>query len=189
MLGSNRLFGFASNAKRAWLAREWGQALEYCGSVAAVMAMSKALLDEEADDSGIKPEPGTVEHDIKYLQIPGTAISLRFWPGSLAAAEYCMDFVVTNSQQPINVPEGYELWVVPDPAMPWLKPVSMRLLSIEQAHGIPPSQIHPGEEKFILRDGLLCLLRNERVGLELHFYVPVRAEFRATPVVEIHRPV
>ena len=52
-------------------------------------------------------------------------------------------------------------------------PIKMQMRSIENAHGIKQEDILPGHEKFILRDGLTCVLI--RPGKpKIQFKVPVR---------------
>lgn len=123
----------------------------------------------------LQEKPAPDDPDSRYIPIPRTNLSLRFWPGSLADAEYCMDFVVTATRVPINVPVNYKVWIVPDPAMPWLDPVSTEIMSIEQIHGIDSSAIKEGAEKFILRDGLYCQLVYDKQSI-MRFRVPKRPQ-------------
>ncbi len=81
-----------------------------------------------------------------------------------------MDFVRTDTGKPVNSPFQYELWRTADvlSARP-----SARLTSMERTWGIKQKDIDPGEEKFLLRDGMTCVLK--RPGCkDLRFTVPVR---------------
>ncbi len=115
--------------------------------------------------------------------IPDCKYSLRLFPGSLSAAEYCLDFVDSATGEPVNSPFEYELWAVPDPDTPWLSmPITGKLRSIERGHGIKQEDILLGEEKFVLRDGQTCVLM--RSGKQpVRFTVPLR-RVETTDVVE-----
>ncbi|KAI0657790.1 hypothetical protein C8Q70DRAFT_1073607 [Cubamyces menziesii] len=105
----------------------------------------------------IKPQTGQDYADVTFIQIPGSEYSLRFWPGSFHWAEYCVDFVDAITGKPMNVPQKYEIWKIPDPEdKPWLVSVVAKMESIEKLYGI--NDPLPGEEKFILRDGMACQL-------------------------------
>ncbi|KAI8994077.1 hypothetical protein BD414DRAFT_576670 [Trametes punicea] len=130
---------------------------------------------------GLKPSPDST-HDNKYVfirPIPESKFSIRLFPGSISAAEYCLDFVDSKTGQPVNSPFEYELWSVPNPEAPWLT-MSMtgKLKSIEQAFGINKSDILPGEEKYVLRDGQTCLLTR-----------PDKKPVRFTVPIRLHDPV
>ncbi|KAI0364684.1 hypothetical protein BV20DRAFT_1005385 [Pilatotrama ljubarskyi] len=185
-LGSNKTLAPGQSLsgtyeKRVWLQQEWDEMVQTCGSAEKYRekanAFVRGFLELEAP-SGVKPKPG--DPDVTYLAIPSTegnpspGLSLRFWPGSLSAGEYCMDFVESETKKPVNVPDKYELSVLSDPwAGPWDQP-HRKLKSIERASGIPPDQILDGEEKCILRDGLLCQLWYEAKAV-IRFQVPRRA--------------
>lgn len=99
-----------------------------------------------------------------------------------------MDFVMTQTKAPINKPEKYTVWVIPDPAMPWIAPACTEIMSIERLHGFQPDEILDGEEKFILRDGLWCQLVCDDEPV-LRFRVPVRpgalVEDETVPTVDL----
>ncbi|KAI0351343.1 hypothetical protein OH77DRAFT_948101 [Trametes cingulata] len=183
MLGTTKILvpgqeSMSTDEKYAWLQQEWDELVQNTGSVDEANAFVRAFLDMEAP-SGVKPKPG--DPDVTYIQIPGAegkpapGLSLRFWPGSLSAAEYCMDFVESATKKPVNVPAQYSLSVLSDPwAGPWDHP-GRTLVSIERAHRIPPDQILEGEEKYILRDGLFCQLCYEGKAV-MRFRVPRRAD-------------
>lgn len=127
--------------------------------------------------SQLKPKPRGIERNVFLRPIPHTAYSIRLFPGSLDAQEYCMDFVDTRTGTPVNSPFQFELWAVPDPAKPWLGCGSLRIHNLESAFGYSDDQILPGHEKFVLRDGQTCLLK--RPGKkDIRFTVPIRS----TPV-------
>ena len=89
-----------------------------------------------------------------------------------------MDFVRTATGEPVNSPFPHELWCVQDPDTPWLEPTTFsRLSTIESSFGIGSGKLLPGEEKYILRDGLTCLLK--RPGKkDVRFTVPIRRDQR-----------
>ncbi|KAJ8474700.1 hypothetical protein ONZ51_g7039 [Trametes cubensis] len=126
------------------------------------------------EPTGMKPLPKEVNKYVYIRSIPDTKYSIRLFPGSISAAEYCLDFVDSATGEPVNSPFEFELWAVENPETPWLSmPVTMQMRSIEYAHGIKQADILPGHEKFILRDGLTCVLI--RPGKpKIQFTVPVR---------------
>ncbi|KAI9062801.1 hypothetical protein FKP32DRAFT_1604220 [Trametes sanguinea] len=138
----------------------WQSLVEECGDTQKAQRLWKAFMDEELEPTGRKPEPDDPYIDI--LPIPDTPYSLRFWPGSLSWAEYCMDFMEDTEQHgtiAVNVPAGYQVWAIPDPDnSPWLFPTCTHLESLERSYGIPRDKIVAGEEKYLLRDGLVCSL-------------------------------
>ncbi|OJT05949.1 hypothetical protein TRAPUB_3136 [Trametes pubescens] len=173
MLGSDDLKGYTTDAKRAWLSEEWTETVDEYGSEAEARQGIKEYLDAMVEPSGDKPTSD--DPDVGYIPIPQTNLTLRFWPGSLAEAEYCMDFVVTATRTPVNVPDDYHVWIVPDPAMPWVQATMTEVLSIEKIHGIHKNDIKEGCEKFILRDGLYCQLAYKDQSI-MRFRVPARAQ-------------
>ncbi|KAH9890119.1 hypothetical protein C8Q73DRAFT_706755 [Cubamyces lactineus] len=129
------------------------------------------FMDMEIEVTGEKPLPG--DPDVKHIPIPDGKYSLRFWPGALASTEYCMDFVETqpNGERiAVNVPEGYVIRAAP--TSPWIAATYMEIKSVERAFGV--ERINPGEEKFILRDGMVCQLVHGGKVL-FNFEVPSRA--------------
>ena len=89
-----------------------------------------------------------------------------------------MDFVRTATGEPVNSPFPHELWCVQDPDTPWLEPVTLsRLSTIESSFGIGSGKLLPGEEKYILRDGLTCLLKCPGKK-DVRFTVPKRRDQR-----------
>ncbi|CDO72298.1 hypothetical protein BN946_scf184970.g150 [Trametes cinnabarina] len=131
-------------------------------------------LNQYIEPTGIKPFPKETNKYIHIRPVPGTKYSIRLFPGSVSAAEYCLDFVDSATGEPVNSPFEFELWGVPDPDTPWLSmPIAGQMHSIERVHGIKQQDILPGHEKFILRDGLTCVL--VRPGKpKIRFKVPVR---------------
>ncbi|KAI9057207.1 hypothetical protein FKP32DRAFT_1762474 [Trametes sanguinea] len=167
---------------RAWLDTVWAGEVRALGSEEAVVRLSTKCLNMWIEDTGAKPQPGAKSVFIE--PIPDSDYSIRLYPGSISAAEYCMDFVVTATGQPINSPFEYELWAIPHPDAPHLTPLTGRLKSIERAHGIKQEDILPGEERFILRDGLTCLLR--RTGKKpVRFTVPTRRRAQVTEAADV----
>ena len=113
------------------------------------------------------------------MAIPESPYSLRLWPGSPYRREYCLDFVYANhTTKSLKKPQGYELTVhVPMGSLPWLGIGEQPLRSIEENFAIAPEDTHEEEERFILRDGLVCVLTYAAQGheaREVRFEVPVR---------------
>ncbi|KAI9060940.1 hypothetical protein FKP32DRAFT_1577035 [Trametes sanguinea] len=144
------------------------------------------MLDSYVEPTGMKPRPGEVSKYVHVRPIPDSQYSIRLFPGSISAAEYCMDFIDSSTGEPVNSPFEFELWGVPDPDTPWLgMPICQRMYSIERIHGIKQEDILPGHEKFILRDGLTCaLIRPGKQGVR--FTVPVRKQPDTQPPPEVH---
>ncbi|EIW63831.1 uncharacterized protein TRAVEDRAFT_41259 [Trametes versicolor FP-101664 SS1] len=143
-----------------------------------IMEAATAMLDRYVEPTGLKPGQSAFLYDddnfIFIRPVPDSKYSVRLFPGSISAAEYCLDFVDTATGKSVNSPFEFELWGIPNPDTPWLSfPICGQLRSIEYAHGIKQKDILPGAEKFILRDGQTCLL--VRPGKRsLRFTVPVR---------------
>ncbi|KAL1950995.1 hypothetical protein VTO73DRAFT_144 [Trametes versicolor] len=143
-----------------------------------IMEAATAMLDSYVEPTGVKPGCSAyVNNDENFIfirPIPDSKYSIRLFPGSITAAEYCLDFVDSATGEPVNSPFEFELWCIPNPDTPWLSfPICGQLRSIEYAHGIRQKDILPGAEKFILRDGQTCAL--VRPGKRsLRFTVPVR---------------
>jgi len=126
--------------------------------------------------TGRKPRPG--ERNVFVRPIPDCDYSIRLWPGVSDQHEFCLDFVHTKTGKATNSPFEYELWSMPDPITPWLSKPPTKLISLENCFGVGTPDIRPGEEKFVLKEGLTCLL--VRSGKQdVHFTVPSR---RSAPV-------
>ena len=101
------------------------------------------------------------------------------WPGSLAQREFCLDYVhASDTNSPVNRPSGYDLTThVPMGSTPWLGIGGQPLPSLETVFGIPAEDILPGQEKFIVRDGLYVVLDypERGDGSPVCFQVPIRA--------------
>ncbi|KAL7281880.1 hypothetical protein ACG7TL_003346 [Trametes sanguinea] len=184
---------------RAWLDRKRVLDMSAFGPGDIIERMATKTLNMWVENSGVrrsvlrlpcwpdlaaqaKPAPGA--KSVFTQPIPDSSYSIRLFPGSISAAEYCMDFVVTETGQPVNSPFEFELWAIPHPDAPHLTPFTGQLMSIERAHGIKQEDILPGEEKFILRDGLTCLLR--RPGKKpVRFTVPTRRRTESTKAVDV----
>ncbi|OSC98175.1 hypothetical protein PYCCODRAFT_1418180 [Trametes coccinea BRFM310] len=158
-----------------------------CGVEESKRMVAK-MLGQHIEPTGFKPRPKDTNKYIHIRPIPDTKYSIRLFPGSLSAAEYCLDFVDSASGEPVNSPFEFELWGIPDPDTPWLGvPISMELSSMERSHGIKQEDILPGHEKFLLRDGQTCVLI--RPGKpRVRFTVPVRRHpdtVQVAPEVEV----
>ncbi|EIW63833.1 uncharacterized protein TRAVEDRAFT_67814 [Trametes versicolor FP-101664 SS1] len=149
-----------------------------------IMNSAKKLCDAYVEPTGIKPgQLGTGEKSVFIRPIPDSKYSIRLFPGSISAAEYCLDFVESATGKAVNSPFKFELWAIPNPDTPWLSfQICGQLRSIEHAHGIKQKDILPGAEKFILRDGQTCVL--VRPGKRsIRFTVPVR-KVKAPDVID-----
>ncbi|OSD01895.1 hypothetical protein PYCCODRAFT_1478080 [Trametes coccinea BRFM310] len=167
---------------RAWLDRKRVLDMSAFGPGDIIERMATKTLNMWVENSGATPAPGA--KSVFTQPIPDSSYSIRLFPGSISAAEYCMDFVVTETGQPVNSPFEFELWAIPHPDATHLTPFTGQLMSIERAHGIKQEDILPGEEKFILRDGLTCLLR--RPGKKpVRFTVPTRRRTESTEAVDV----
>ncbi|KAI0371538.1 hypothetical protein BV20DRAFT_1043208 [Pilatotrama ljubarskyi] len=157
----------------AELDKEFSEDVEQYG-LEEIERMVAITLGRHVHHTGFKPLPKETNKYVYIRSIPDTPYSIRLFPGSLATAEYCLDFVDSASGEPVNSPFEFELWGVPDPETPWLSvPITQKIRSIERAHGIKQEDILPGHEKFILRDGLTCVLI--RPGKpKIQFTVPIR---------------
>lgn len=111
----------------------------------------------------INPSSGVVVHSI-----PDSDFSVRLFPGDPSEQVYCLDFVHNGTGYPVNSPFKFELW-----AGVWPRSALARVFSIEEAVGLAPESILPGEEKFVLRDGQTCLFKRKGCR-DVVFTVPVR---------------
>ncbi len=115
-----------------------------------------------------------MEHNVFVRPIPNSSYSIRLFPGHAAAKEYCLDFVDNRTGLPVNSPFKFELFGAPNTgALPGFRATPM--MSLERGFGIPQDQIPPGHEKFLLMDGMTCVLR--RPGhKDVRFTVPTRRQ-------------
>ncbi|KAI0670948.1 hypothetical protein C8Q78DRAFT_1033004 [Trametes maxima] len=155
----------------AYMDKELARAITRYGSLEAVNRWAKDYLDVKAEVTGAKPRPG--DYGVFVLPLPDSDYSIRIFPGSLAASEYCLDFVRTATGEPVNSPFKFQLISGPNPSAPMGIGSAMQLRPLEHAFGISQKEIAPGEEKFLLRDGQTCLLR--RPGhKDVQFVIPIR---------------
>ncbi|KAI8972203.1 hypothetical protein BD414DRAFT_540382 [Trametes punicea] len=169
----------------AFLDKELLEDVDLQGSVEIVQRCCAKALDNYIEPTGYKPLPGEVNPFVHIRPIPDTKYSIRLFPGSFTDAEYCLDFIDSATGEPVNSPFEFELFAGPgETNTPWLSlPIAMKLRSIENAHGIRTQDIRPGEEKFILRDGQMCVLT--RPGKpKIRFTVPIRQKAKSAEEVE-----
>lgn len=133
----------------------------------------------------LKPSVGATNVSIR--PVTDTGYSMRLWPASEEL--WCLDFIDSTTQEPINKPFKFELWAEPMETFnraPWL-PISVlskRLRSMEFGFGLTEDEIEEGEEKFVLMDGQTCLLK--RTGChDIRFTVPNRHPVAVDRNVEI----
>jgi len=122
----------------------------------------------------MKPLPG--DNDDVYIRpIPGSDFSIRIFGKYMEhTRRYGLDFVRTSTGRPENSPFEFELIAVPkqDSELYTLSELSWsRLYSAE--HGMGEQNILPGEERWILPEGMTCLLRR-RGYRNLYFEIPTR---------------
>ncbi|KAI0029649.1 hypothetical protein K488DRAFT_33828, partial [Vararia minispora EC-137] len=139
-----------------------------------VLSCSKARFDKPACISGFKPMPGDNE-DVHICPIPNSEFSIRLFGKYMEKKrQYGLDFVRTSTGEPENSPFQYDLFTVPDPDAPMMGPRSGRLFSVETGLGLKPSEIRPRAEKFIMSEGMCCLLKRKG-HRDVYFKVPVRS--------------
>ncbi|KAI0691406.1 hypothetical protein C8T65DRAFT_587229 [Cerioporus squamosus] len=153
-----------------WLDQKLAIQVALWGDVRPAIEGARRALSAEAVVTGLKPAPG--DPHVFIRPIPHSRYSIRLFPGSAALKEYCLDFVKTSTGQPVNSPFEFELWSVGTSSGPHAHG-SVCLRSLESAWGYSPQEVLPGEEKFVLRDGMVCLLK--RPGHKpVRFTVPTR---------------
>ncbi|EIW52414.1 uncharacterized protein TRAVEDRAFT_53837 [Trametes versicolor FP-101664 SS1] len=141
------------------------------GSYKSVVRRATRDLDEPWEMTGLKPSPGDPEVFVRPL--PGSEYSIRLFSGNAASKDYCLDFVLTSTGEPVNSPFKFDLFTLPNPDAPVGSVPTVRMCPLEHSFGISQSEIDPGEEKFLLHDGQHCLLR--RPGhRDVRFKVPTR---------------
>lgn len=105
--------------------------------------------------------------------LPDSDYSIRLFPGSKAASEYCLDFVLSATGEPVNSPFKFNLLAGPGPTTPVGFVPTVGVQALERSFGIAQKDVRPGAEKFLLRDGQLCTL--QRPGhKDVQFTVPIR---------------
>ncbi|KAI0695266.1 hypothetical protein C8T65DRAFT_584426 [Cerioporus squamosus] len=113
----------------------------------------------------------------KVQRIPGTKYSLRLFPGSSIAREWCLEFINTRNQKAILTPPGTTVWHCPDPD--WAEGVGYnRVFSLETTFGPSLPGLTITAEKYILRDGEKCYIHMPAQGQiktkSVEFTVPRR---------------
>ncbi|KAI0819562.1 hypothetical protein BC628DRAFT_1011084, partial [Trametes gibbosa] len=137
-----------------------------------VIRNAEKTLSIEQDITGLKPRPG--DFGVFIRSIPNSKYSIRLFPGSKAASEYCMDFVLSATGEPVNSPFKFNLFAGPGPSTPVGFAPTVGIRPLECSFGIAQKDIRPGAEKFLLRDGQLCTL--QRPGhRDVRFTVPIRS--------------
>ncbi|RDX40601.1 hypothetical protein OH76DRAFT_1365989 [Lentinus brumalis] len=103
--------------------------------------------------------------------IPGTKYSLRLFPGSYVAREWCLEFILTRSEKPILTPANVTVWHIPDPD--WAEGVGYnRIFSLEDTFTDSLPGVPIKEEKYVLRDGEKVIVYMPKKSVE--FIVPRR---------------
>ncbi|TFK86407.1 hypothetical protein K466DRAFT_152709 [Polyporus arcularius HHB13444] len=158
----------------AWVDKEFAQhAGRWGGGALALRAISRSL-DTFVEVTGTKPKRGDACPNVFVCPIPNCAYSVRLFPGAFVRQQYCLDFVNSETGEPVNSPFEFELWAVHAPSWMGLV-VPKKIVSQEEAYGIRLEDIKPGLESFVLRDGMACLLK--RPGhRDVRFVVPIRVE-------------
>ncbi|KAH9847617.1 hypothetical protein C2E23DRAFT_765057 [Lenzites betulinus] len=141
------------------------------GTRESVLRSATKVLDTEPDITGLKPRPG--DPGVFIRPLPNSEYSIRLFPGSKAASEYCLDFVLSATGKPVNSPFKFNLLAGPGPTIPVGFAPTVGIQSLERSFGVAPKDMRPGAEKFVLRDGQLCTL--QRPGhKDVQFIVPMR---------------
>ncbi|THV01901.1 hypothetical protein K435DRAFT_717815 [Dendrothele bispora CBS 962.96] len=114
---------------------------------------------------GLKPSKGD---QIYAVEIPGSPLSIRLWNGGLLGQGiYSLDFINTETREPVNPPRDYELY----PCARVGEPPYMPLISWERAMKIPDEKIEPGAERFSIPHGVNCCLKRHGMD-DFWFEVP-----------------
>ncbi|KAH9849159.1 hypothetical protein C2E23DRAFT_401889 [Lenzites betulinus] len=143
----------------------------WAGTREAVLRNASKTLDTKADFTGLKPRPG--DPGVFIRSLPDSDYSIRLFPGSKAASEYCLDFVLSATGEPVNSPFKFNLLAGAGPTTPVGFVPTVGVQALERSFGIAQKDILPGAEKFVLRDGQLCTL--QRPGhKDVQFTVPMR---------------
>ncbi|KAF8967426.1 hypothetical protein BDZ97DRAFT_2073490 [Flammula alnicola] len=76
---------------------------------ADAVALADMVLSMPVNEiSGVKPRPGDKHASI--CPIPDSKISLRLWPAWVSRREFCLDFVDSDTREPVNSPPGFDLY-------------------------------------------------------------------------------
>ncbi|KAI0033239.1 hypothetical protein K488DRAFT_85081 [Vararia minispora EC-137] len=135
------------------------------------------LMNKPARMCGFKPIPGDDE-DVHIRPIPNSEFSIRLFGKYMEdKRRYGLDFVRTSTGKSENSPFQYDLFTVPNPdaqtAGPVFGPRSGRLFSMESGLGLRGIDIRPGAERFLLSEGMCCLLKRKG-HRDVFFKVPIR---------------
>ncbi|KAI0758805.1 hypothetical protein C8Q74DRAFT_1319693 [Fomes fomentarius] len=177
---SGELFAGPKAEVYSWLDGELARIANEVGDVEPILASAKKMMDVQDIVTGCKPSADT--SNVIVRPIPHSQYSLRLFPGSVSLKQICMDFVDTSTGMPVNSPFKFELWMA-SAGCP-----SVRVRSLECSWNVAQKDIHPGEEKFVLLEGVSYILR--RPGhRDLRFTVPMRAPAPSVePVDELDLP-
>lgn len=187
-LGASNYQGPQSNLE-AWLRSVHGATLHRCfrGDLDRLNSTYASMLSQSLDGSlgvsdhkcsrmglvfssncQLKPAPEE-KHGVIFHNIPNSKYVIRLWPASPSLQVHCLDFMDTETSQPVNLPSSFELWTVLTNNSTTIE--YQRLYSMENTHGQYDEAIAAGEEKFVVRDGMQYALF--RSGTEaFRFKVP-----------------
>ncbi|KAI0689583.1 hypothetical protein C8T65DRAFT_588550 [Cerioporus squamosus] len=170
-LGDGRYQG-SEDGIYSWLDQELALQVALLGDARPAIEGARRALSVEGVVTGLKPAPG--DPNVFIRPIPHSRYAIRLFPGARVMREYCLDFVTTTTGQPVNSPFEFELWSVGTSSSRHIGG-SVRLRSLESCWGYSSRDILPGEEKFVLTDGMVCLLK--RPGHKpVRFRVPTRLD-------------
>jgi len=105
-------------------------------------------------DGIIQVKPSHGDPYVRIRPIPDSYLSIRLWPSSPLNGSFCLDFVMTCDQTPVNVPPEFELHAQ---STIW-QPGGGRLYSLEAVGWGRDEPIPDGCEKFLLPEGMKCIL-------------------------------
>ena len=128
---------------------------------------------------GILPQEVLKQAGEAAVNFNGIGLSILEISHRSTEFEAVLDEAVSLVKELLNVPEGYSLSVrVPMDDRPWLGLGLQDAHSAEHNWGVPEQDLQDGSEKYILRDGLQCLLvyptESGPDGGKMWFEVPIR---------------
>ncbi|KAI0705486.1 hypothetical protein C8Q76DRAFT_630684, partial [Earliella scabrosa] len=156
------------------LDEDWEAFVEAMGGDAVhSLGLIQLKLNERPHVTGTKPSPGSA--DVIIQPIPGSEYCLRIWPGSLERREHCVDFVLAeDTNRPVGPPRRYKLCVDSPTNRRWFGIGLKALKTLEEIMGVPKSQRKPEEVKFVVLDGMSCVLTGPKGIDDVRIDIPVR---------------
>ena len=136
----------------------------------------------------LKPEDGLCKF-VRTQTIPNSEYSLRiFDTAGENGHELGIDFIRTSTGKPVNAPDNYEIWALPNDETPWAVMPKHRINSLETRFGVKRKDLRPGVEKFVVYEGMLCLLKRPR-HKDVIIKIPIRPRKKSSPSYPSHLAV